>query len=155
MSSNQFLDMQSLLGAQMDDIDDLPPIGVPPSGHYDLIVNCELADNADKTGQYFKFSYEVANINQLANEEEAADVSVGTKFSDRVSPFKKTGEPNEFGMGKLKEIVAPYAAHFGDTVIGETVQKIKDVRITAELKRRVDRKDPERWNFDLKNIAVL
>jgi hypothetical protein len=155
MSSNQLLDMQALLGAQMDDIDDLPPVGVPPSGHYDLEVTCTLEDNAEKTGQYFKFAYEVKNINQLANEEEAADVSVGTKFSDRISPFKKTGEVNEFGMGKLKEVVAPYAAHFGDTVIGETVQKIKAVRITAELKRRVDRKDPERWNFDLKNIVVL
>lgn len=155
MSSNQFLDMQSLLGAQMDDIDDLPPIGVPPSGHYDLSVTCTLEDNAEKTGQYFKFAYEVTNINQLAKEEEAAEVSVGTKFTDRVSPFKKDGTPNEFGMGKLKEMVAPYAASFGVSNIGEAVQQIKDVRITAELKRRVDRKDPERWNFDLKNIVIL
>lgn len=155
MSSNQFLDMQSLLGAQMDDIDDLPPIGVPPSGHYDLVVTCTLEDNKEKTGQYFKWSYEVANINQLANEEELADVAVGTKFSDRISPFKKDGTPNEFGMGKLKEMVAPYAAHFGVTNLGEAVQQVKEVRITAELKRRPDRNDPERYNFDLKNVVVL
>ena len=147
--------MQSLLGAQMDDIDDLPPIGVPPSGHYDLDVTCTLEDNAEKTGQYFKFSYEVVNINQLANEEERAEVSVGTKFTDRVSPFKKDGTVNEFGMGKLKEMVAPYAASFGETNLGEAVQKIKAVRITTELARRVDRKDPERWNFNLKNVVVL
>jgi len=155
MSSNQILDMQALLGAQMEDIDDLPPVGVPPSGHYELEVTCSLEDNKAKTGQYFKWSYEVTAVNQVANEAEAEEVKVGTRFMDPISPFKKDGQPSEYGMGKLKELVAPYAAHFGDTAIGEAVQKINKIRIVAELKRRADRNDPEQFRFDLKNVVVL
>lgn len=155
MSSQQILDMQTLLSAQMDDIDDLPPVGVPPTGHYNLEVTCTLEQNKEKTGQYFKWAYEVKAINEVKNEAEVGEVSVGTQFSDRISPFKKDGTPNDFGMGKLKEMVVPYATHFGVSNMGEAIQLINKVDITAELKRRPDRNDPERHNFNLDNVVVL
>lgn len=154
MSSNQILDMQALLAASMDDIDDLPPVGVPPTGHYDLDVSVTLEDNKDKTGQYFKWAYKVDAINQIADEAEAADVAVGTIFIDRVSPFNKAGEPNEFGMGKLKQLCAPFAQHLSAKGIGDVVQQINHLKVSAELKRSPDRKNPEQWRFNLTNVVV-
>lgn len=151
---DKFLDMQSLLGAQMEEIDDLPPVGVPPSGHYDFSLTVTLEDNKAKTGQYFKWAYEVTGINEVANAEEASEVKVGTKFMDPLSPFKKTGEPSDYGIGKLKMLAAPFAAHFGESVLGEVLQKIKEVQISAELVRRADRNDPEQFRFDLKNVVI-
>ena len=44
MSNNNALfgDMDALMNASMDEIDDLPPIGVPPTGHYNLLVSAEM-----------------------------------------------------------------------------------------------------------------
>lgn len=152
---SQFTDMDALMNAAMDDLPDLPPYGVPPSGHYNFEVTVALEDNKDKTGQYFAWNYEVTAINEVKEEPGDEPVKVGTKFMEPISPFKKDKTVNEFGVGVLKERVAPYAAHFGTAGIGETVRMIDKVTIAAELVRRPDRNDPERHRFSLKNVVVL
>lgn len=153
---SQFTDMEALMNAAMDDLPDLPPYGVPPSGHYNFEVSVSLEDNKEKTGQYFAWNYEVVAINEvkeLAEDEEP--VKVGTKFMEPISPFKKDGEVNKFGIGMLKERCAPFGAHFGTTGIGETVRMIDKITIAAELIRRPDPNNSERYRFSLKNVTVL
>lgn len=155
MTQAVFEDLSALLDASMDDIADLPPTGVPPAGHYRLSVTASR-ERSDKSGsEYFKFSYEVLEVGELKNPEEAGEVAVGMKFSQMFSPFKKDGTPNEFGMGFLKEAVAPFAAHFGITRLGEALSQINQVQVSAVLTRRRDKKDEERWNFNLKDVVVL
>lgn len=96
--SNQFQDFDALLSANMDDLDDLPPMGVPPTGHYNLEVTAERKQNADKTGEYVQFSYEVMAVNEVKNAEEADQAAPGMKFSERFSPFKKDGTVNELSL---------------------------------------------------------
>lgn len=153
--SNQFQDFDALLSANMDDLDDLPPMGVPPTGHYNLEVTAERKQNADKTGEYVQFSYEVLAVNEVKNAEEADQAAPGMKFSERFSPFKKDGTVNEYGIGFLKEACKPFSAHSGTSNVGETIQQIQKIVVAAELVRRVDKKDPERFNFSLKNVTVL
>lgn len=162
MTNAAIADFDALMDAQMDDIDDLPPVGVPPSGHYTFSVSAERVDPTDadlakdkNKKPYIKFFYTVVEINELQDEDEAAQAAVDQKFSQIFSPFKKDGTQNEWGLGFLKEACAPFAAHFGTNGIGETLQNIKDVTIAAELTRRADRNDPERYNFSLKNVTVL
>ena len=156
MSNAAFTDFDSLLNSSMDDLDDLPPVGVPPTGHYNLVVTAECVDpeEADKN-PYIKFSYEVEAINEIKNPEEEAQAAVGMKFSQIFSPFKKDGTVNDFGVGFLKEAIAPYAAEFDTSGIGETLQAINKVTVAASLIRKKDRKDPERFNFSLKDVVVL
>lgn len=153
--SNQFQDFDALLSANMDDLDDLPPMGVPPTGHYNLEVTAERKANKDATGEYVQFSYEVLAVNEVKNAEEADQAAPGMKFSERFSPFKKDGTVNEYGIGFLKEACKPFSAHFGTSNVGETIQQIQKIVVAAELVRRVDKKDPERFNFTLKNVTVL
>lgn len=150
-----FADMDALLAANMDDLEDLPPMGVPPTGFYTLSVTCNRKPNKDKTGEYFEFAYEVVEVGEVKNAEEADQAAVGMKFSERFSPFKKDGDVNEWGIGFLKEACKPFQQHFGVQTVGEVVQMINSVVITAELSRRADKKDPERFNFSLKNVIVL
>lgn len=150
-----FADMDALLAANMDELEDLPPMGVPPTGFYTLSVSVERKPNKEKTGEFFQFTYEVVEVGEVKNAEEADQAAPGMKFSDRFSPFKKDGDVNTWGIGFLKEACKPYQAHFGTATVGETLMNINSVVITAELTRRADKNDPERFNFSLKNVIVL
>ena len=155
MTNATFTDLDSLMDAQMDDIDDLPPVGVPPTGHYNLSVSAERVSNKDATGEYIKFSYIVEAINEVKNQEEEGQAEVGQKFSQNFSPIKKDGTVNEWGMGFLKEAVAPFSAHFGTPKMGETIAQINQVSVAATLVRRVNPKESERFNFNLKDVTIL
>lgn len=154
-NSAAFQDLDALMNASMDDIDDLPPVGVPPTGHYNLDVTATREVSEQSGSQYIKFSYEVTAVNEVKNPEEEKQAAAGQKFSQIFSPFKKDGTVNEFGVGYLKEACAPFAAHFGTRALGETIAQINKVSVAASLVRRQDKKDPERFNFNLRDVVVL
>ena len=149
-----FADLDSLLDASMDDIDDLPPMGVPPTGHYTLIVTASR-EASDKGSEYFKFAYEIAEINEIKEPAEESEAAVGMKFAQMFSPFKKDGTINEYGVGFLKEACAPFSAHFGTSKMGDTLAQISGITVAATLTRKRDKKDADRWNFNLKDVTVL
>jgi hypothetical protein len=155
MSNDSIRDLDALMDASMDDIDDLPPVGVPPTGHYNLSVTATREQNKDKTGEYIKFSYEVEAVNEIKNEEEASQAAAGQKFSTMFSPIKKDGTVNEWGMGFLKEAVAPFSAHFGTPKMGDTIAQINKISVACSLVRKQDKKDEDRFNFSIKDVVVL
>lgn len=149
-----FTDLDSLMDASMSDIDDLPPVGVPPTGHYNLLISASR--EASQAGsEYIKFSYEVEAINEVKDAAEESQAAVGMKFNQIFSPFKKDGTVNEYGLGFLKEACAPFAAHFGTAKMGDTIAQIDKISVAASLARRKDKKDPDRWNFSIKDVVVL
>lgn len=150
-----FADLDAVMDAGMDDIDDLPPVGVPPSGHYNLCVTASRKSNKDATGEYVQFEYLVEAINELKDPAEAGQAAEGMKFSTNFSPIKKDGTVNEWGLGFLKEAVAPFSLHFGTAKMGDTIAQINKVSIACSLTRKVDKKDPDRFNFSLKDVVVL
>lgn len=155
MSQPAFDNIDSLLDANMDDLESLPPMGVPPTGNYVLDVTASRETSADKKSEYFKFAYEVVEVGELKNDAEASEAAVGMKFNEMFSPFKKDGTVNEVGIGFLKERVAPFSAHFGTTKIGDTLQELQGVRINATLSRRADKREEGRYNFSLKDVIIL
>ena len=89
MSNAAFTDFDSLLNSSMDDLDDLPPVGVPPTGHYTLVVSAERVTPTEAgKNEYIKFSYEVEAINEVKTPEEESQAAAGMKFSQTFSPFK-------------------------------------------------------------------
>jgi len=156
MTNAAFQDLDSLMGALMNDLDDLPPVGVPPTGHYNLRVSAERVDPEEAgKNSYIKFSYEVEAVNEVKTPEEESEAATGMKFSQLFSPFKKDGSPNEYGIGFLKEACAPFAAHFNTEKLGDTIAAIDKVSIAATLVRKKDKRDADRWNFNLKDVVVL
>ena len=154
MSNKAFADLDSLIDASMDDIDDLPPVGVPPTGHYNLLITASR--EASQAGsEYIKFSYEVEAVNEVKDAAEESQAAVGMKFNQIFSPFKKDGTVNEYGLGFLKEACAPFAAHFGTAKMGDTIAQIDKISVAASLARRKDKRDPDRWNFSIKDVVVL
>ena len=156
MSNNAMLqDFDSLMDASMDDIDDLPPIGVPPSGSYDLTVTASRETPASGGNDYIKLSYEITSVNEVKNEEEATEAKAGQKFTEMFSPFKKDGTVNEIGMGSMKERLKPFAGHFGTGKISEIIEQMQQVNITASLTRTADKKEEGRFRFRLKDVVIL
>lgn len=147
-------DFDALMDASMDDIDDLPPIGVPPTGNYDLEVTASR-EKSEKGSEYIKFSYLIKNVNEVKNPDEAAETEPGQKFSEMFSPFKKDGNINEIGMGMLKERLVPFSAHFDEKRVGATLEQIKSVQMVASLVRRADRKEEGRFQFSLKDVVIV
>lgn len=149
-------DIDALMNASMDDIEDLPPMGVPPTGHYNLAVTAERVDPTEAgKNSYIKFNYVVTAVNEVKNEAEASQVAVGMKFTEMFSPLKKDGTANETGISFLKARVEPFSNHFGLTTMGESIAAINQVDIAATLVRRADKSDPERFNFSLKDVIIL
>ena len=138
--------MDARLSASLDDLDDLPSFEVPTPGVYILAVTTELKEVNGK--QAIEAAYTVKEVVELADPAAAAPVA-GTKFSMLFTL-------NEFGIGKLKEFCKPFAAHFGSTNIGELVRDhIKDVTVTANVGRRVDKEDPDKVYAKVKVIEVV
>lgn len=154
-NSAAFQDLDALMNASMDDIDDLPPVGVPPTGHYNLDVTATRETSENSDSEHIRFSYEVTAVNEIKNPEEEKQAVVGQKFSQIFSPFKKDGTVNEYGVGYLKEACAPFSAHFGTRALGETIAQIQKISVAASLVRRQGKKDPERFNFNLRDVVVL
>lgn len=154
MSNMNLADFDALMDASMDDIDDLPPVGVPPTGNYTLSVTASR-EKSEKGSEYIKFAYTVVDVNEVKNEEEAKEVAAGQKFNNIYSPFKKDGSVNETGLGFLKEALNPFRLHFGTTGMGETLGAVQDVTVCATLVRRADKREEGRFNFNLKDVTVL
>lgn len=155
MSKAAFSDLDALMSASMDDIDDLPPVGVPPTGHYTLQVSASREASESSGNEYIKFTYLVEAVNEVKNPEEEKQAASGQKFSQIFSPFKKDGSVNEFGIGFLKEACAPFASHFGTKNMGETIAQIDKVSVAASLLRKPNKREPDRFDFVLRDVVVL
>lgn len=156
-SNLDFGDIDELLNATMDDLDDLPPQGVPPSGHYNLTVSFsieEIGQDKDKK-KVVAAKYIVDAINELKDEEERGEAAVGQQFTEFFHLKKKNGEKNTFGIGTLKQRLAPHAERFGTSNIGELVNQVKQVAITASVKRTVNRMNEDQYNMQMKDIVLL
>lgn len=155
MSKATFQDLDALMNASMDDIEDLPPVGVPPTGHYTLQISASREASENSGNEYIKFSYMVEAVNEVKNPEEEKQAAVGQKFSQIFSPFKKDGSVNEYGIAFLKEACAPFSAHFGTNNLGETIAQINKVSVAASLGRRPNKKEPDRFDFKLTDVVIL
>jgi hypothetical protein len=143
-----------LMDMDMTEIEDLPPMGVPPTGHYNLLVTA-TREARDEGNEYVKFSYTVESVNEVKNPAEESQVAVGMKFTEFFSPLKKDGTVNEFGMKFLKQSMAPFAAHFGGSSFSAVLESINKVSIAASLVRIADKKEADRFNFRLSDVIVL
>ena len=147
--------MDALLGAMMDDLDDLPPMGVPPSGHYNLTVTFDIKKIGDDNKEVIAAEYTVDEINELKDEAERGDVAIGMKFTEFFHVKKKDGSTNTFGIGKLKERLRPFASLADEKSVGGIINAVKQISVAATIKRTVNKKNEDQFNVDLKDIVVL
>jgi hypothetical protein len=143
-----------LMNMGMDAIEDLPPTGIPPTGHYNLNATA-TRETKEGGNDFIKFVYTVTAINEVKNPDELSQVAVGMEFVDFFSPLKKDGTVNEWGMKFLKATVLPYAQHFGTTSFDGAIAAINNVAIAATLVRTVDKQDTDKFKMRLNDVVIL
>ena len=145
----QFSDLDALFAAGLDDIADLPSFEVPPKGAYVCSVTTEIKEINKKPAIEAKFV--VVETVEL-DDKDATPAAVGTEFSIAFILG------SSFAEGKLKEFLAPFAAHFGTTgpgAVGQLVRdEIKDVTVALTLKHRMGGEDKDKVYADVRNIMV-
>lgn len=142
----QFANLDELFAANLDDIADLASYETPPKGSYIFSVSTDTKEINKKAAVEAAFT--VVETVELENAEDKP-VAVGTKFSTAFM----LGNP--ISEGKLKQFLAPFAAHFGTTNVGTLVRDtIKEVTVAAIMKHRKDKDDPEKVYADVRNITV-
>jgi len=155
-SNNVLFDnLDALLDASMDDLDDLPPMGVPPSGHYNLDTTFSIETIGDENKEVIMAKYIVEAVNELKDPEDAAEVLPKQEFAEFFHITKKDGSVNTFGIGKLKQRLAPYVDRVGTKNIRELVNGVKNFHIAATVKRTQNRKNEDQYNVDIKDVVIL
>lgn len=137
--------IDALLGASLDDLDDLPSFDTPPIGVYLVSVTLEQKKVQDKDA--LEAAYTIVETVELS-DTAASPPAPGSKFSTLYML-------NPFGIGKLKEFCVPFAKHFGTSSIGELVKdKIKDVQCAVKVGHRKDKEDPEKVYPTVKIVSI-
>jgi hypothetical protein len=142
---NTFASTNDVLSANFDDLADLPSFGVPPPGAYVLSVTCGVKTINDKDAVEAEFT--VVETVELADSSDKPPM-VGDKFS---VPFMLG---NQYGVGNLKKFLAPFQATFNQSSIGALIEEIKGVTVTAVVKQRKDKNDPDKVYATVTNIQV-
>lgn len=142
----QAASIDDLFSASIEDLADLPAFETPPPGTYILRATCSVKKINNKDA--VEAAFEVVETVELADPNDKAPAA-GTKFS--MAFFID----NEFAIGNLKKFLQPFQAHFGVGNIGALVQEIKEVTISALVKNRKDKNDPEKVYASVNDITVV
>lgn len=135
-----------ILDKSIDDIEDLPGFEVPPNGVYILRTTAEVKQVNNKDAVEFKFS--VVECVEQNNSEDTPAIP-GTQFSTLYFL------DNEIAVGRMKEMLVPFAAHFQNRNLRTLVtEHIKDVLVSAKVKQRKDKKEPDRVYADVSQVTV-
>jgi len=152
-----FDNLDDLLDADLDDLDDLPPLGAPPTGAYDMTVTMEMRTvpikGVEKEVLIADFIViemkQVKNEAELLNEDGTAINLEGMKFGQMFNT------DTAVGVGYLKAFLKPFREHFEVNKIRELIPMIKDVRIFGVVKRTMDKNDPEKTYGKVSRVVVL
>lgn len=140
--------IEDLMDASIDDLHDLPPFVVPPVGYYKLSVS--LDRKLVNEHPSIEAQFVVQETLELKNPAEA-QCEAGTKFSVLFTM------DNEFGQGAFKLFISPIVAGLGlqGKKVAEVVANVKNVTITATIKQRKDKNDPDRIYANVQNPEVI
>ena len=130
----------NLLDKSIDDIEDLAGFAVPTNGMYSLKFSTKLKEVNDKPCVEANFEVIAAvELDDPSTENDPAN-KPGTKFSLLFQI------ENEMAVSRLKELMAPAAAHYNE---GNMLVLCRDICanesvVVAKVKRRYDKKDADK-----------
>lgn len=143
----------SLLSKNIDDIDDLPGFECPVNGVYTLKFWTDLKVVAMKgvDTDCVEANFEVIECLEQNDSSEPATIA-GTKFSCLFQLEQEIAE------GKMKELLAPVAAHFGEgnleVLVTQTCNQAQNLIVSAKVKRRYDKVDKDKFYPDVSQLTI-
>ena len=143
MNENTNTDLDSLLDSEIDDLADLPEFAVFPAGVHRVIINWE--SKVVNKNPCLELKMKALETVELAETTDTPLVA-GTESSVL---FQLN---NEFGQGKMKELMATLASHCGTTKIKETMEACAGMEVQVVTKVRQNKEKTAKYTDVVKII---
>lgn len=139
-------DLDSLLDATLDDLEDLPSFEPFPVGAHKVLATLEAKTVNDKPAVELSFTYlEVVELaDPAASAPKEGDGASTLYFLD-----------NEFGRGKLKPVFVAFAELAGSRVGRDIIEAVTSIECIAVTTLTKNKNDPDKPYMNVKEIAVL
>jgi hypothetical protein len=139
-------DLDTLLDATLDDLEDLPEYNTYPPGAHKVLATLESKEINKKPAIELSFKYlEVIELEGTgAVAPSAGDESSTLFFLD-----------NPYGRGNLKVTLAAFQEFTGGTTNREIVEGVKDVECVILTSYGKNKNDPDKPYLNVKEISVL
>ena len=158
MTEEDYDDMDDLLDMTLDDIADLPEFRPFTPGGHTATLTLERKKIGDHPAVEANFK-----LIETIEYSEPSDAEYDETDPDAVDNRNKPGAEsscafmldNEFGLGFLKELCKPLAAHFGVNKLSEIINETKDVEVAIVTKIRTDKKDSSKHYLEVVQLDVI
>lgn len=148
-----------LLDSSIDELADLERFTPIPAGVHKLRLQWSYPEH--DTDIVVQLKMEVVETLEMANSSEAvpepgktANIRFPLQRKDGTPIIAKSGKPNTFGQGQLKEVVAVLQPHFGGATLREVIDNSQGAEVIATLKVRPMKDDPDSKFNEIKAILV-
>jgi len=139
--------MDNLLDGTLDDIADLPEFKNFEAGAHRVTASWSLKE-IDNHGMCPEVKFVLVETMEKADEQAA-----GGAAGDECSALFMLD--NEFGAGKFKANLLPFAEALGLTKPRDIIEAAQDVDCVIITGLRTDKKNPDKVYLDIKEIQVV
>ena len=139
-------DIDSLLDATLDDLEDLPSYDAYPAGVHRVLASLSFKEVNGNT--VIELALKALETVELANPSDTA-LAEGAETS---LIFMLN---NEYGRGNLKKVATPIAAALGTGSIRDTVEAANDVECLIVTSLRADKNDKDKKYTNVKELQVV
>ena len=136
-TTNNFLDIDSLLDATLDDLADVPEFKPFPTGSHQCTITLESKSIGDKPAVEWKLT--AIETIELA-DPTGTPVMAGDTCSGAFIFVGKDGKPNELAQGQFKELMRPLQAHFGTDTNRQTMEAASGATVVVTMSQREGKK---------------
>ena len=143
----------ALFDRDLAELAELAAWEVPPTGTYALEISVKFKPTKDKKPAV-EAAFKVLGCVQQADPSDKP-AKEGQEFSTMFTLLTKDNQRNEFGEGQMRALLEPFGAHLGTNNIKQLVDgRIDKMAVVANIVRRPQKDDPERFNFRVKDIVI-
>lgn len=139
-------DLDNLLDAKLDDLEDLPSFAPYPAGAHKVLASFGTKTINDTLRVMLDFKY--IECLEMADSQAAIP-----KEGDVANTMFTLG--NEFGEGNLKRCSAPFAEALQLETIRDVIEQVQDVECVIITGLRVDKNDKTKIYLDVKEIEIM
>lgn len=141
-------DLDTLLDAKLDDLEDLPSFQPFPAGTHRCLATFDTKDINGKAAVELGFEM-VECLETADNLEESAMPKQGDKSNTMFML------DNEFGRGNLKKCALPFAEALNLSSVREVIETVKAVECVVVTSLRTDKNDTSKQYLQVKEIGIV
>ena len=146
MNTANTANIDSILAVSLDDLPDLPEFKVYPAGAHRTLIKFEKKQIGEHPAIEAKFT--MVETVELTDPAKDTPVEAGTESSVAFML------DNEFGLGKFKEIMKPFAAHFGHSNLSQLLEEAAGTEVLVSTKVRQNKEKTQSY-LDIVSLQII